>query len=656
MIDFDDATLYAPWCELVEMQYPGLVQRLTVAQTPRPGYHVLYRCESVEGNQVLARFASDNGQMPKASIETRGEGGYVLAPGCPPECHETGRTYEWLAGDHTTIPTITPEEREVLLNAARAFNKWVDDRPTANRAEQPPVDSCGIRPGDEFAAQTSWDEILTPRGWKEVRPDLWKRPGKAGPGWSASTAGVSQAGIHLFHCFSSNAAPFEPNKSYSKFAVHSLLNHGGDFEAAARELRSKGFGSQGDGEDGVLDWDSVIGVGAYAASPVGGGEESATGETNEPAGAEPVTGEVTTEDVNCFGRLTCAELDDLVVEHSYLIEEILADQQDGLIAGKFKSHKTHIGAAAAFAIATATPFLGKFTVSERRRVGYFNAEGGTRRLQSMARKLAANQGVQLRDVDSLLWYTSVPTLKRVDHVHAFKQAIERDRLDVVFIDPAYFALRGNADKASNYFAMGEILSIITEVSHAMKVTTLVTTHNKRSPAREFSIPELEDISYPGFAEWARQWVLLGHRKPWDADKHRAWLWMSVGGYEHSGDYALDVDEGERFEQWSVRVEATGEAREQNAQQKADQRKESQRQKREADLEAMIDRLRTAFRSVPGNTLTKRQLAERAGTDTRTKGFLEAVGQMLRVNEIESVDVECKNNTTAEGYRRLFTDE
>ena len=47
---------------------------------------------------------------PKTIIETRGEGGYFLAPGCPAACHETGRLYEHLAGPPLTeVPTITPE-------------------------------------------------------------------------------------------------------------------------------------------------------------------------------------------------------------------------------------------------------------------------------------------------------------------------------------------------------------------------------------------------------------------------------------------------------------------------------------------------------------------------------------------------------------------
>jgi len=39
--------------------------------------------------------------------------------------------------------------------------------------------------------------------------------------------------------FSSSAAPFEPDTSYGKFAAFALVEHEGDFSAAARALRNE---------------------------------------------------------------------------------------------------------------------------------------------------------------------------------------------------------------------------------------------------------------------------------------------------------------------------------------------------------------------------------------------------------------------------------
>ena len=102
VLDFDKPGLFEPFVELVEQSRSGLIARLPQIQTPRGGMHVYYRCSTIEGNQKLAEepAVQDTTGRPTVQtlLETRGEGGYVLTVGCPPECHETGRTYEHVAG------------------------------------------------------------------------------------------------------------------------------------------------------------------------------------------------------------------------------------------------------------------------------------------------------------------------------------------------------------------------------------------------------------------------------------------------------------------------------------------------------------------------------------------------------------------------------
>ncbi len=104
------------------------------------------------------------------------------------------------------------------------------------------------RPGDDFNTRGDVRAVLENAGWALARAgqnEYWRRPGKAS-GWSATL----KDGV--FYVFSSNAAPFEPNRAYSPFAVYALLACGGDFEQAARSLRERGFGadSLADSADG----------------------------------------------------------------------------------------------------------------------------------------------------------------------------------------------------------------------------------------------------------------------------------------------------------------------------------------------------------------------------------------------------------------------
>jgi putative DNA primase/helicase len=140
-LDFDRGDLFGPWCELVEAQAPGLVSRLSVVRTPREpaGYHVRYRCRetTIPGNLKLAQEPGTDARTGKPCvltlIETRGEGGYAIAPGSPPACHQTGRTYDHIAGPALTeLADITPSEREIVLAAARSFDQW-----SATRVKRP---------------------------------------------------------------------------------------------------------------------------------------------------------------------------------------------------------------------------------------------------------------------------------------------------------------------------------------------------------------------------------------------------------------------------------------------------------------------------------------------------------------------------------------
>ncbi len=109
--------------------------------------------------------------------------------------------------------------------------------------ENPSSAPRGHRPGDDFNAQATWEEILSPHGWLKIgqhgEVTHWRRPGK-NLGISATT---NIAGTDLFYNFSTNGHPFEAGRAYTKFAACTLLNYDGDFGAAASDLRAKGYGS-----------------------------------------------------------------------------------------------------------------------------------------------------------------------------------------------------------------------------------------------------------------------------------------------------------------------------------------------------------------------------------------------------------------------------
>jgi len=239
IIDFDfGGEMFSSWQDRMPAD---LRNRLVVERTPSGGYHVIYRCDvPVCGNMKLAQREIDNKIV--TLIETRGEGGLFLCAPTP--------GYQMIRGDLCDLPVLTEDERESLLLTAWEMNEckttttndWggrkMDDSLKAHFSGQSP--DCG-RPGDDFNVRGDVVGILEQHGWTRIKGigfegnEHWRRPGK-----DFGTSATMKD--RIFYVFSSNAAPFEPNRAYSPFAVYTLLNHGGDFEQAASALMISGYG------------------------------------------------------------------------------------------------------------------------------------------------------------------------------------------------------------------------------------------------------------------------------------------------------------------------------------------------------------------------------------------------------------------------------
>ena len=212
-----------------------------VEVTPSGGLHWLYRIDGeVPGNTKLARRPGENGGVDVLA-ETRGEGGFVIVAPTNGTCHPSGGAWSMLVGNAKSIPTLTVAQRDQLHKLFVTF-----DAIPKNDAitEDIKTKSEGLTPGDDYNAKVTWEQILEPLGWSKVyttrdKVSAWRRPGK-NDGISATT---NHAGNDKFFVFSTSTQ-FEAERSYSKFAIFTLVEHGGDFTASARALRAQGYGEQ----------------------------------------------------------------------------------------------------------------------------------------------------------------------------------------------------------------------------------------------------------------------------------------------------------------------------------------------------------------------------------------------------------------------------
>ena len=224
--------------ELVERIRAGYQER-----TPSGGIHLLYRVPTPRANTKLAtrpatpeELADDPDDRVKVLIETRGEGGYTIVAPSAGAVHPSGRAWTLERGGFATIATISDAERDAIFALAR----MLDETPPADAATPPHSGDHGERPGDRYDAAPDVGErtlaLLLRHGWTAVRRDgdvvYLRRPGKAGPGISASLGYIAPGVLRVF----STSTPFGTEKAYSPFGVYAVLEHSGDFAAAARAL------------------------------------------------------------------------------------------------------------------------------------------------------------------------------------------------------------------------------------------------------------------------------------------------------------------------------------------------------------------------------------------------------------------------------------
>lgn len=250
---------------LIEDNLPDIYKSLVIAKTVKGGYHIYYRCSSISGSLKLSnrltteqeradtyKTAISKGateeEATKRSVndkirvlaETRGEGGYVIAPPTP--------GYTYIQGEPGNIPTITPEEREIILSIGRSFNEIEEVKPKVNTTTSTTYNSTGLSPFEDYNQRGDIVGLLESKGWRVVN-QRGERINLLRPGSTDSkTSGNYHTGLRVLRVFSSSTE-FNPDKGYSPSQVFSLLECNGDNKLTYRRLLELGYGEPYKGED-----------------------------------------------------------------------------------------------------------------------------------------------------------------------------------------------------------------------------------------------------------------------------------------------------------------------------------------------------------------------------------------------------------------------
>ena len=238
VIDIDTKYETYPLWDAIKAKIPQLLyDKLHIVQTRSKGYHLYYRCEEIEGNQKLAQRPPTDTEVvnnPQIKsyciIETRGEAGYVVAP--PSDGYSIVQE---------GINYITIDERTALFEIMVSFNEIIIEVPIEAH-NRPSSKEYGLSPFEDFNKRCDFVDLMERNGWKKVK-NGGDRVYFLRPGGTSEQSGNYHKGLGLFIVFSANT-PFEVSKGYKPAAVYAILEHNGDFKAAARALLDLGFGEK----------------------------------------------------------------------------------------------------------------------------------------------------------------------------------------------------------------------------------------------------------------------------------------------------------------------------------------------------------------------------------------------------------------------------
>jgi hypothetical protein len=358
-------------------------------------------------------------------------------------------------------------------------------------------------------------------------------------------------------------------------------------------------------------------------------------------------------DAFAFERLTTKEFFAAKYRSDYLLPDLIAKGQPLVLAGAKKNLKTSIMIAAGIALASGTPFLGKFPVPRAVNVGLMSGESGAAVLQETAQRIAKAGGLTADQLACLHWSFQLPALGNNLHLDALERFIDDEQLEFLCLDPAYLCVPLAAD-AANLFAVGQYLWPLSTIGQRTGCTVGIAHHTRKNVADPFAPPELEDIAWSGFQEWARQWILLGRRERYDPEqpgRHR--LWMNSGGSAgHSSLWALDIFEGSPKDiggrRWELELLAPSTARSCAADELAERKLEQAASKERHTIIDRAERIERIMREQFSEGCTRTELCKAVG-GMAGNIFADAFGILIQANKVvpKKVRVRCGPKGTQE---------
>jgi replicative DNA helicase len=334
---------------------------------------------------------------------------------------------------------------------------------------------------------------------------------------------------------------------------------------------------------------------------------------------------------------------------AWLINGVIIEGEPGVIGGPSKSLKTSILVDAVISLGTRTPFLSKFVVPEAVRCALLSGESGKRTIQSIARQVCLNRGIE-GVPPNVFWGFKVPQLTDDEHLAVLRKTIEDNGLKFVAVDPFYLTvLAGKAGiDTKDMFQMGPMLSEVSQACIEAGCTPLLAHHFVKKRDDPFGPPELGDLAFSGIGQFVRQWMLVAPRERFDAEVGLFRLHFGYGGSAgHCGEYALDIEVGTLSADsdrrtWKVAIATPAQHRTAKQEQRQAEQEKKTIEREQANTAAKDARERQAmgealavFANEPGHRLSANRLCTATGWGApKARRILFLLSEEKHVRDVE----------------------
>jgi AAA domain len=337
----------------------------------------------------------------------------------------------------------------------------------------------------------------------------------------------------------------------------------------------------------------------------------------------------------------------------WLVKKLLVADEPVLLGGPKKSLKTSVVVDLALSLGSGTRFLNSFEVPQKRRCLILSGESGQATLQDAMRRVCAAKKISPESCE-VHWGFELPKLSRDTDLKGLGAYVRQYEVKVVIIDPLYLCLMetGLNLSTANLFHTGPLLLQIAQACRDGGATPILVHHARKQMGGQHGSGnqplDLDDLAFSGFAEFARQWLLINRRETYEPGTGLHKLWLNVGGSAgQSGLWGLDVEEGRldtnfKGRDWKVRVLGRDDIQQEAIAAARVKKAEHEEQKKEEAKQAVFQVL---MNNAAGETATG--IREQVSCN---KSLVPAVlAELARQERIRPVQVKKPHGKSGEAY-------